>query len=107
MIHPNAEKGSFVVTFPDFEWGVTQGETEAEAPRCPTRWSAFLNCPDRASSGEKSIERSRYRPWLMRRSSSIRRCGFKKPNWRGAWEFRGNRLSGCLIYAIPPGWRVL
>ena len=26
-----AEEGGFVVTFPDFEWGVTQGETEAEA----------------------------------------------------------------------------
>jgi antitoxin HicB len=37
MIHyparfePDAENGGFVVTFPDFGWGVTQGETEAEA----------------------------------------------------------------------------
>ncbi len=37
MIHyparfePDAGKGGFVVTFPDFDWGVTQGETEAEA----------------------------------------------------------------------------
>jgi predicted RNase H-like HicB family nuclease len=27
---PDAQKGGFVVTFPDFPWGVTQGETEAE-----------------------------------------------------------------------------
>jgi antitoxin HicB len=26
-----AEEGGFVVTFPDFDWGVTQGETEADA----------------------------------------------------------------------------
>ncbi|MGA2186224.1 MAG: type II toxin-antitoxin system HicB family antitoxin [Bryobacteraceae bacterium] len=26
-----AEEGGFVVTFPDFSWGGTQGETEAEA----------------------------------------------------------------------------
>jgi antitoxin HicB len=26
-----AAEGGFVVTFPDFEWGVTQGDTEAEA----------------------------------------------------------------------------
>ncbi|HTP88764.1 MAG TPA: type II toxin-antitoxin system HicB family antitoxin [Bryobacteraceae bacterium] len=26
-----AEEGGFVVTFPDFEWGVTQGDTEREA----------------------------------------------------------------------------
>ena len=26
-----AEEGGFVVTFPDFDWGVTQGDDEAEA----------------------------------------------------------------------------
>ena len=26
-----AEEGGFLVRFPDFEWGVTQGDTEAEA----------------------------------------------------------------------------
>jgi antitoxin HicB len=26
-----AEEGGFVVTFPDFDWGVTQGDTEEEA----------------------------------------------------------------------------
>lgn len=26
-----AEEGGFVVTFPDFDWGITQGDTEAEA----------------------------------------------------------------------------
>ncbi len=26
-----AEEGGFVVTFPDFKWGVTQGDTEEEA----------------------------------------------------------------------------
>jgi antitoxin HicB len=26
-----APEGGFVVTFPDFDWGVTQGDTEAEA----------------------------------------------------------------------------
>ncbi len=31
LFKPDAEKGGFVVTFPDFKWGVTQGETEAEA----------------------------------------------------------------------------
>jgi len=31
LFEPDAEKGGVVVTFPDFEWGVTQGETEAEA----------------------------------------------------------------------------
>src|SRR5260370_18679089 len=31
LFEPDAEKRGFVVTFPDFEWGVTQGETEAEA----------------------------------------------------------------------------
>jgi antitoxin HicB len=31
LFEPDAEKGGFVVTFPDFRWGVTQGETEAEA----------------------------------------------------------------------------
>jgi antitoxin HicB len=28
-----AEEGGYVVTFPDFPWGVTQGETEQEALR--------------------------------------------------------------------------
>jgi len=31
LFEPDARKGGFVVIFPDFEWGVTQGETEAEA----------------------------------------------------------------------------
>src|SRR5258708_35034085 len=37
MIHyparfePDAGKGGYFVTFPDFNWGVTQGESEAEA----------------------------------------------------------------------------
>jgi antitoxin HicB len=26
-----AEEGGFIVTFPDFDWGVTQGDTEPEA----------------------------------------------------------------------------
>ncbi len=28
---PDTEKGGFVVKFPDFDWGVTQGDTEVEA----------------------------------------------------------------------------
>jgi antitoxin HicB len=31
FFEPDTEKGGFVVTFPDFPWGVTQGETEEEA----------------------------------------------------------------------------
>jgi antitoxin HicB len=26
-----AEEGGFVVTFPDFEWGITQGDDETDA----------------------------------------------------------------------------
>jgi antitoxin HicB len=26
-----AEEGGFIVTFPDFEWGITQGDSEADA----------------------------------------------------------------------------
>ena len=31
LFEPDREKGGFVVTFPDLEWGVTQGDTEEEA----------------------------------------------------------------------------
>jgi antitoxin HicB len=31
LFEPDEQNGGFVVTFPDFEWGVTQGDTEAEA----------------------------------------------------------------------------
>lgn len=31
LFEPDTEKGGFVVTFPDFPWGVTQGDTEEEA----------------------------------------------------------------------------
>lgn len=31
LFEPDNAKGGFVVTFPDFPWGVTQGETEEEA----------------------------------------------------------------------------
>jgi antitoxin HicB len=31
LFEPDTRAGGFVVTFPDFEWGVTQGETETEA----------------------------------------------------------------------------
>lgn len=31
LFEPDTEKDGFVVTFPDFEWGVTRGDTEAEA----------------------------------------------------------------------------
>jgi antitoxin HicB len=31
LFEPDAKKGGFVVTFPDFQWGATQGDTEAEA----------------------------------------------------------------------------
>jgi len=31
LFEPDEEVGGFVVTFPDFAWGVTQGDTEAEA----------------------------------------------------------------------------
>jgi antitoxin HicB len=31
LFEPDREAGGFVVTFPDFGYGVTQGETEAEA----------------------------------------------------------------------------
>ena len=30
LFHP-ADEGGFVVTFPDFDWGITQGDTEQEA----------------------------------------------------------------------------
>jgi antitoxin HicB len=31
LFEPDTEKGGFVVTFPDFKWGVTQGDTKQEA----------------------------------------------------------------------------
>jgi len=31
LFEPDAEKGGFVVTFPDFPWGVTQGDTEEDS----------------------------------------------------------------------------
>jgi antitoxin HicB len=31
LFEPDVQTGGFVVTFPDFAWGVTQGETETEA----------------------------------------------------------------------------
>ena len=31
LFEPDKEKGGFVVTFPDFDWGVTQGDTEQDA----------------------------------------------------------------------------
>ncbi len=31
LFDPDTEKGGFVVTFPDFDWGVTQGDDEQEA----------------------------------------------------------------------------
>jgi antitoxin HicB len=31
LFEPDTERGGFVVTFPDFKWGVTQGDTEQEA----------------------------------------------------------------------------
>ncbi len=31
LFEPEREKGGFVVTFPDFKWGVTQGAAETEA----------------------------------------------------------------------------
>ncbi len=31
QFEPDKEKGGFVVTFPDFDWGVTQGDTDEEA----------------------------------------------------------------------------
>ena len=31
MFEPDIEKGGYVVYFPDFPWGVTQGDTEEEA----------------------------------------------------------------------------
>ena len=31
LFEPDTEKGGFVVTFPDFPWGVTQADTEEEA----------------------------------------------------------------------------
>ena len=31
LLEPDKESGGFVVTFPDFSWGVSQGESEDEA----------------------------------------------------------------------------
>src|SRR5665213_2568192 len=31
QFEPDSERGGFVVTFPDFEWGVTQGDTREDA----------------------------------------------------------------------------
>jgi antitoxin HicB len=31
LFEPDKDSGGFVVTFPDFEWGVTQGDSEDEA----------------------------------------------------------------------------
>jgi antitoxin HicB len=31
LFEPDTEKGGFVVTFPDFKWGVTQDDTEQQA----------------------------------------------------------------------------
>jgi len=31
LFSPDRSKGGFVVTFPDFGWGVTQGDSEREA----------------------------------------------------------------------------
>jgi predicted RNase H-like HicB family nuclease len=36
LFSPDPEKGGFVVTFPDFGWGVTQGESEQEAMEMAT-----------------------------------------------------------------------
>jgi len=30
LFEPDVNKGGFAIAFPDFEWGVTQGETEVE-----------------------------------------------------------------------------
>ena len=31
LFEPDTEMGGFVVTFPDFKWGVTRGDNEQEA----------------------------------------------------------------------------
>ena len=43
-----AKAGGFVVTFPDFEWGVTQGESDQDrseerrvGKECGSRWSPY------------------------------------------------------------------
>jgi predicted RNase H-like HicB family nuclease len=68
LFEPDAKKGGFVVTFPDFDWGVTQGETEAETIEMAEDALICIieenHSPiskidvGRASSGVKSIERS-------------------------------------------------
>ena len=56
----SAEEGGFVVTFPDFGCGVTQGETEAEAMDMASDLLACL-IGDRIEAGKELPEPGRYR----------------------------------------------
>jgi antitoxin HicB len=55
-----AEEGGFVVTFPDFDYGVTQGETEFEAIEMATDLLLCL-ISDRIEKGESLPERHGHR----------------------------------------------
>ena len=56
----SAEEGGFVVTFPDFGYGITQGESEAEAMDMASDLLACL-IGDRIEAGKELPEPGRYR----------------------------------------------
>ena len=53
LFEPDREKGGFVVTFPDFEWGVTQGDTE-EAAMEMAKDALMMVIEDYISKGKES-----------------------------------------------------
>jgi predicted RNase H-like HicB family nuclease len=93
-----AEEGGFIVTFPDFDWGITQGETEQDARemskdalctmiREHIRKGEILPRPSNPR-GRNTVESDcplfRQRRPLYTWRSSLPACA--RLNWRAVWE---------------------
>ncbi len=106
LFEPDRKAGGYVVTFPDFGYGVTQGETDAEAMEM-AQDLLMLTIGDyiresRQLPASRRHRGSKFRPVLP--TSPFWSPAFRKRNLRAASEYPRPTSNVCFLSGISPNW---
>jgi antitoxin HicB len=112
--HLDAEEdGGYVVTFPDFGVGVTQGDNREEAlaqaaDLLETMVANYMaenwDLPEPSPARGRPLVR--LAPLVAAKAQvfrAMRQAGVDKPSWRGALAWRRKTSIGCSVFMTRPG----
>jgi len=112
-----AQEGGFVVTFPDFDWGITQGETEEEAHEDGSRRDPHHDPRAHPNGRRDSATQQTPRPEIPVDSLGRAGCGKGRTllGVSGVWSQEGgtgasarntknDQWTGCLTLTTIPDW---